>query len=139
LRLAASVTRAKQPGHGPVQALQLLLNAVPFITPEIPKPGALGETMLSEDRRYWHTLSKSLFFHVEERNFRNTSGYDPNWIANAKAAVSECLRHQWGSLDAKTGSMTYDALPPHKQNNRVIVMVALVPGPELPPTDAAGE
>jgi hypothetical protein len=108
----------------------MFLTAIPLAVAKVKQRGT-DELADSKDRRYFHSLGNGDgVVCVEELNFHARSGYDDNFRLNALEAAKRCLNYNFGGRDAKTQSLTYDALPPFDQRNRVVVMVAILPPAE---------
>ncbi len=85
------------------------------------------------DDLYRHEdFNSQRWLRVETINFRADSGYSTNMIDRAKAAVDRAFNQPLGSLDARSGTKTYDALPPFSPANRVIVAIGVL-GEDLAP------
>jgi len=115
----------------PSVGIEDFLSGVPLKAPMIK---VRGEDQLSKDRRYATRFQPDGFVHVEELNFRNSSGYDDNWRRNAMSALERGTNLDFGKRD-QGGLPVFDKLPPFDQMNRVIVLLAVLPAAEAEPED----
>ena len=92
-------------------------------------------------RRLFNLQEPEAFVHVEELVFYGQSGYDSNFQLNAVSAAQRAVSHQFGGLDRITGTKLFDGLPKFSPDNRLVVLVAILPpDPNRPdPTELNAE